>query len=400
MGKDGASRETAECASQLGGQLLRVGTLPDRNRPHNATFRRDLNTGAVVEDTSMLHHVLHAIVAALMAIGTRHAPAMSGSSPQLAVDTRGTVRMIYGRADTIFATTSTDQGRNFAKPVVVGVVADMHLGNTRGPVIASSLSRTLIAAADKAGNIHLFELNHATGTWKRLAHTLNDKPMMAPEGLITLAADDADHFYATWLDVRIQGHNQIFFAKTTTPTSNSPWTANVRVNTAALGGACECCRPSVAVANNNVAIMFRNNLDGSRDMYLTTSADRGLTFTAPQRLGRGTWKIDACPMDGGAVKVSPAGEISTLWRRENTLYTARPGAPEVSIGVGRSPMFSMGPNGAWMIWQDRDKIRLKTPAGAESNIGEGRLPQVLALPDGHAVAAWDQGGEVHALRIE
>ena len=136
-------------------------------------------------------------------------------------------------------------------------------------------------------------------------------------------------------------------------------------------------------------------------MYLTTSADHGQTFTAPQRLGRGTWKIDACPMDGGAVKVSATGEVSTVWRRENTLYSARPGAPEVSIAAaGRSPMLSMGANGAWMIWQDRDKIRLRTPAGAESLIGEGRLPQVLALPDGHAVAAWDQSGEVHVLRIE
>ncbi len=348
----------------------------------------------------MLHHILQAILAVLTITGAGTPPVMTGSSPQLAVDTHGTVRMIYGRGDTVFAVTSMDQGKTFAKPAIVGVVPDMHLGNTRGPVIASSQNRTLIAAGDKAGNIHLFELNHATGTWKRLANTLNDKPAMAPEGLITLAADDADHFYATWLDVRVQGHNQIFFSKTTTTTGDARWTANVRVNTSALGSACECCRPSVAVANNYVAIMFRNNLDGSRDMYLTTSADRGQTFTAPQRLGRGTWKIDACPMDGGTLKVSPTGEINTIWRRENTLYSARPGAAEVTIAAGRSPMFSIGPNGTWMIWQDRDKIRLRTPAGTESLIGEGRLPQVLALQDGHAVTAWDQGGEVHVLRIE
>ena len=185
----------------------------------------------------MFHHILRAIIAVLAATNAGRSPVMPGSSPQLAVDTRGTVRMIYGRSDTIFAVTSSDQGKTFAKPVTIGVVPDMHLGNTRGPVLASSLSRTLVAAGDKAGNIHLFELNHATGNWKRLAHTLNDKPAMAPEGLITLAADDADHFYATWLDVRVLGHNQIYFAKTATTTSNAPWTANVRVNTAALGGA-------------------------------------------------------------------------------------------------------------------------------------------------------------------
>ena len=42
-----------------------------------------------------------------------------------------------------------------------------------------------------------------------------------------------------------------------------------------------------------------NSLDGNRDMYLVRSEDGGRTFGPPEKLGAGTWKLAACPMDGG-----------------------------------------------------------------------------------------------------
>lgn len=332
-----------------------------------------------------------------------NAPAVAvhdGSSPQLAIDTRGTVRMVFGKADTIFAVTSLDQGKTFSTPVVVGVVHDMHLGNTRGPVLASSRSRTLVVAGDKGGSLHQFMLNHATNKWKELPRTLNDAPGSAPEGLITVSADSIDGFYATWLDTRIEKRNQLFFSKAATTPTDARWSPNIRVNTSPLGRACECCRPSIAVAQGSVAIMYRNNLDNSRDMYLTTSRDGGRTFAEMKRLGNGTWKLNGCPMDGGALGIGTAGKISTVWRRENVMYTAHPGETEVVLGNGRQPMMSVRGTSVLLIWQDGSHIKMKPAGGAETLVGDGKAPQVLALPDGRALTAWENDGRVYVRRME
>ncbi len=90
---------------------------------------------------------LNVILSLLLAVLPGRAPTETlvrdGSSPQLAMDTKGTIRMIFGREDTIFCVTSVDQGMTFGRAVVVGIVPGMLVGNTRGPVIASSAARSL-----------------------------------------------------------------------------------------------------------------------------------------------------------------------------------------------------------------------------------------------------------------
>jgi hypothetical protein len=322
-----------------------------------------------------------------------------GSSPQLAADTKGVVRMIFGRRDTIFFARSSDQGASFSEPAVVGIVPKMHLGNTRGPVIASSNRHSLVSAIDQAGNIHVFRLDHATARWTKLPRALNDTAGSAPEGLVGLGADAADGFYAAWLDVRIGRRNQLFFARLRP--NASTWTANVLAYASPAGSICECCRPSVAVDKGNPVLMFRNSLDGSRDLYLTASTDGGITFTAPRKLGDGTWHLDACPMDGGALANDSSGTIGTVWRRENTVFYARPGEPEIQIGSGRSPMLSVAPSGqTHVVWQDGPAVKLKSVGETEAvTVGEGRLPQVLALRDGHVLIAWERQGNVYVRKI-
>lgn len=136
-----------------------------------------------------------------------------GSSPQIAVDTRGTIRMVFGRSDSIFVVTSTDDARSFSAAAVVGVVPGMHLGNTRGPTIASSANRSAILAIDTKGTLSVFELDHRANRWLRRPQPLNTADGSAPEGLGTVAADNADNFYFTWLDLRDERQNQIYFAK-------------------------------------------------------------------------------------------------------------------------------------------------------------------------------------------
>lgn len=342
---------------------------------------------------------LAAILLFIATLAAQPAPTAvdAGSSPQIAVDTRGVVRIVYGRKDTAFVVTSRDNGATFGAPAMVGSVAGMHLGNTRGPTIASSRDRSVVMAIDTRGNIHTFELDHRTNRWGRSATTLNDSAGSAPEGLATIAADDADRFFAVWLDLRQNRQNQIYFARMATGSARRE--PNRLIYQSPDGHVCECCRPTIAIAGKQVAVMFRNWLGGNRDMYLTKSSDAGKTFTAAQKLGDGTWKLDACPMDGGDIVLDASAKIGTAWRRELSIFYAEPGTPEVKVADGRSPMMARGKDRTYLVWQQGSSVKLKAVgASAETVIGEGRLPQVAALRDGEVLVAWEDRGKVFYTR--
>lgn len=197
-----------------------------------------------------------------------------------------------------------------------------------------------------------------------------------------------------WLDLRVGRQNQIYLGRI--PVDGARRIANRRLYASPDGHVCECCRPNIAINGRHVAVMFRNWLGGARDMYLTTSADGGRTFAPAAKLGEGTWKLDACPMDGGNVAVDSRGVATTVWRRETTVYRARAGEQETRVGEGRSPMIASRGTGTLIVRQDGQSIKLASSAdAAETVVGEGRHPQVLALRDGRALVAWERAGQVH-----
>jgi hypothetical protein len=320
-----------------------------------------------------------------------------GSSPQIAVDAGGTVRMVFGRKDTIFVVKSTDDGRTFGAATVVGVVPAMHLGNTRGPTIASSRTRTVVLSANNKGTLATFELDHRKDRWVRHARPLNDAEGSAPEGLATIAADNDDNFYAVWLDLRQGRQNNIYFTKVPLVADNP--TANRQIYASPNGHVCECCRPSIAVSGRRIAIMFRNWVGGARDLYLTRSSDGGKTFSPATKLGSGTWKLDACPMDGGALALAANGDVQTVWRRELTIFTATATGGETEVASGKAPMLDARNGLAYLVWQDGANIKLRMPGKADQVVGQGRLPQVKALRTGAVLVAWERAGSVYYRRF-
>jgi hypothetical protein len=65
------------------------------------------------------------------------------------------------------------------------------------------------------------------------------------------------------------------------------WSKNVLIYESPEGTICQCCHPSVAIgAGREILVMWRNWLNGARDMYLARSKD-GVTFTKAEKLGVG-----------------------------------------------------------------------------------------------------------------
>ncbi len=313
-----------------------------------------------------------------------------GEQPQLTVDAKGKIRLVYGENDKIYFSTSNDNGKTFSSPQLVAQVSEMHLGMTRGPQLATSVDYSLITAMDKRGNIHAFKQSHKTGKWEKIAN-VNNVNGSAPEGLMSIAADESNNFYAVWLDLREDRKNNICFASL----KDSKWSTNKFAYKSPDEHVCECCKPSVTAKGKTVAIMFRNWLRGSRDLYLVTSNDGGQNFSDAQKLGNGTWPLKGCPMDGGGLAIDSKNQIQTAWQRDGIVFYSLPGQPEQKVGEGRH----VGLNGSIITWETGSELMMKPIGGTQQKLGEGTAVKVYETKDKSLLAVWEKDDKIVFKKI-
>jgi hypothetical protein len=75
-------------------------------------------------------------------------------------------------------------------------------------------------------------------------------------------------------------------------------------------------------------------------MYLTRTHRDG-SFATAVKLGRESWPLAGCPMDGGDVAFDANGELVTIWRRDTDVFLARPGQADsdwARAGILCSPL--------------------------------------------------------------
>lgn len=312
-----------------------------------------------------------------------------GEQPQLSVDASGVIRLVYGRENKILCSVSMDDGATFSTPSVIAEIIDMHLGMTRGPQLVSSRDYSLVTAMDKKGNIHAFQLDHKNKKWRKIKY-VNDVDGSAPEGLMSVAADAENNFYAVWLDVREDKNNKIAFSSLK---KNGTWSQNKIIYTSPDKTVCECCKPSVSVSGKKVSVMFRNWISGSRDLYVTTSLDGGQRFGVASKLGNGTWKLKGCPMDGGSVLIDKNDIIHTVWQREGVVYYDQPDQSEIRIAEGRG-CHLFGSDTPFITWQQGTQIYGQPLGGSKSNIGEGSAISVVQTNEKKLLAAWEKNGKI------
>lgn len=349
----------------------------------------------------------------LIFVAVRIAPAdvaVPYRQPQLAAG-HGQVAMVFGGGAKIYFAASPDQGRTFAAPVTVAEVGALALGRHRGPRLVI-LTNTLVVAAivgesvsagahahgsPESGNLAVWRSTDRGVTWKRSA-TINDVPAAAREGLHALASSPDGSLFATWLDLREKG-TRLYGSRSTD--GGVTWQKNVLVYESPDGTICQCCHPSLAFdETGRLFAMWRNSLAGSRDLYLTSSTD-GLRFAPAEKLGRGTWKLNACPMDGGALAVEK-GKVITAWRRDGDIFLTMDGGTEKKIGAGKDVSLAQNKRGTYAAWTHESAIQILTPDAALPTVlaPAGGFVALLALPSGGVLAAWESNGSVETKRID
>ena len=326
-------------------------------------------------------------------------PEAPSHTPQLAAS-QDVVALAYGAGKSIFVAVSTNQGKDFSQPVKVAEAAILPLTRHRGPRIVISNGTIIVTAVTgkaEATGTHahglpsdgdLFAWRSTDGgtSWSA-AVRINDVLAAPREGLHTLAADGKGRLFAAWLDLRNEG-TRLYGAWS--DDSGTSWSTNTKLYESPDGTICQCCHPTAAFASNgDLDVMFRNALGGARDLYLLSSTPNKQSFGKVQKLGQGTWMLNACPMDGGGIAHAD-GVAVTAWRRDREIYLATPAKPETRLGEGQDVALAVSGGSIYALWIQSSQLVSWVDGKTETLAAKAAMPALVALPKGGVLAAWEQ----------
>jgi hypothetical protein len=224
--------------------------------------------------------------------------------------------------------------------------------------------------------------------------TVNDSTASAREGLHAMAMGQQGQITCAWLDSRDK-YNEVYASHS--HDGGNSWSKNARVYRSPEGPVCPCCHPSAVYdPAGNLYVMWRNSLLGNRDMYVSVSRDGESSFSDAAKLGEGTWRLDACPMDGGAIAAAGPDRLMTVWRRDKQIFRTVSGQTrEQRLGPGEQPWAAAGLDGAFLVWISRrpgDLWLLAPGQSAPLKLATRATDPAIAAPLGKVgpvVVAWE-----------
>lgn len=328
-------------------------------------------------------------------------------SPHVAVGNSGEVAVTYAIGNQIWVSVSPDGGKRFRRPVLVGGRGLLGRGPSRGPKIAVSDEAMVIVAlsGDKLmgqdGDLFSWRSTDHGASWKGPVQ-INDVDDAPKEGLAAVAARGDGLLLSVWLDLR-RGKTELWGAWSID--GGASWGKNLALYRSPDGTICQCCHPTVGFApeSGDALVMWRNSLDGNRDMYLARIT--GGVVGPARLLGSGHWPLEGCPQAGGGLAVSADDEVVTVWRRKGSLISVAPGGFEKQLGEGQQVRVGIGPKGQSTVWLERGKLRV-TLGEKQHLLGPAENPWVASAPDGAGpvVVVWETGakgpGRVHSRVLQ
>ena len=331
--------------------------------------------------------------------------------PQVAIGPDGAIHLVCSDGEAVFYCRSDDKGLTFSPPREAIRVEKIALGMRRGPRLAATDKAIVISAIGSRlavgldGELQAWRSTDGGKSWQG-SSTVNDVTRSAREGLHAMCAAPDGSVWCAWLDLRSR-KMEIYASRS--GDGGESWSKNVLVYHSPGGSVCECCHPSVtADRTGRIRVLFRNSLDGNRDMYLATSSDGGQTFADATKLGLGAWKLKACPMDGGMIAVDASGMPLSVWRRDKTVFlTSGAVVNEQTLAEGQQPWIastSRGPVVAWTSGRQGDLwAKLPTSEMPIKLAADARDPVVAASGD-FAIVAWqgqrNDRAVVYTMRVE
>ncbi len=327
--------------------------------------------------------------------------------PQTWVSPDGVIDVVYAVGEDIRVSTSRDQGATFTPATGTIRCSNMAAGMRRGPRIIRNKTAIVVTAIGgaqgkgKDGDLMSWHSTDDGATWSDTV-MVNDAPASAREGLHGMTAGHNGDVWCVWLDLR-NGNSEIYTA--TSNDDGQTWNKNIQAYRSPGGSVCECCHPSIiAGAKSSVSVLFRNSIRGQRDMFLLNSND-GQKFSAGRKLGKGSWTLDACPMDGGMLASDGKDQLVTVWRRDNQVFaTVGNAQTEKALGVGQQPWAAWSVAGPILVWTQGREGALSMQVGLNGKprqlAASARDPVVASNPQtDFAIVCWEakQGNETTVM---
>jgi hypothetical protein len=242
-----------------------------------------------------------------------------GGKPMVArTDGKGTIHLVFDTADGPQYVSSTDDGKTLGRPIPLVDVASRKPG-------LEFITWDMAVAADGAVHVVL-----GTNAWKlklpkdewgymytrlmsgepefEAIRNLNHKPS---EGF-SLAVGDDGAVAAVWMADKLFAHVSSDGGKTFGPTMEIDQTLDP----------CNCCTTSAAyAADGRVAVLYREESNNERDMYLGLW-DPMSNKATKTRISTTLWKVDSCPMTYYSLVRSGDGFVAA-WPTKGEIYFAR-----------------------------------------------------------------------------
>lgn len=415
-----------------------------------------------------------------------------GEELSISINAFDEIEVVFGNEESIYYSSSKNQGDSFSKPSLVAKQEGLVLGYSSGPSIATTSTSVVVTAPDELGNLYAWSRPVDTEVWSG-PFRINDIEKSVGESLSDITSTPDGHLYCVWIDTRFLEQNSheehsvskpknhtiepvsveedlneitpigitkgelykrigdvpknaqlafhddnngklywVFFDKdknvlkaesyeeykkfrerngdriktegkiyfASSRDGGKTWSKSKMIYRSPDGSVCECCKPSIISDNDgNLIVMFRNNIDGSRDLHFTKSVDGGETFSIPEKLGSGTWKINGCPMDGGDLIVNNRGELKTIWKRKGNIFMSNSSSSEEKISAGKSPSISANDQKTYIVFSQGENIISTTlDNSTQTKIGTGSSPKVIALKNG-AIYFWVNSDGINFKKV-
>lgn len=324
------------------------------------------------------------------AIVTIHAP-HQGRVPEVALDQKGVLHLVYGQEQDGFYVQSRDGGKTFTAPVQV---------NQRAGTITVGAERGVKIALGKDGTIHLVWLGHyqkGGGIWytrstdggKTFAPERNVQDTNVGSDSPAIVADASGNVLVFWLDARTGKEEDnpvahpILLARSTD--NGASFARNEIVKYDFAGRACACCRLEARLQGEDVYIAFRSGYHNIRDFYLLKGRKTENNFHAV-RISEDNWKLEGCPMSGADFRVEKNGQVVVSWMSQGKVYWSKTTtigfAPRIaapaSEGAANHPLIVTQRKDVLLLWKQGGNLHWARYTMAGKFTGEQGI--VAALP--------------------
>lgn len=236
---------------------------------------------------------------------------------QLGAD--GTIHLLLDSPDGPRYVKSQDDGRTFSEPIAVVDAASQKPGLTfhAADLAIGKGGRVHVAMANNAWRLKLPEAEWGLYYTSLApdanvfspARNVNRKPS---EGF-SLAADERGAVTACFLS------GKLFTMESRD--NGETFTASAEPNLA--WNPCDCCTTSAAYgADRRLAVLYREETDNERDMFVVIWDQRGATKPVRNRISDTSWKLAGCPMTYFTISRADTGYVAA-WPTKGQVYFAR-----------------------------------------------------------------------------